>query len=51
MSSYKQLTFEQRILIDFHVSPAAVPLSYGDAAEEVICMHGQGSIDEVVIFT
>ncbi len=41
----------QRILIDFHVSPASVPSSYVDAAEEVIRSHGQDSIQEVVIFT
>jgi len=41
----------RRILIDFHVSPAAVPLRYVDAAEEVVRAHGEGSIDEVIIFT
>lgn len=41
----------QRILIDFHVSPASVPRRYVDAAEEVVRMHSQDSIQEVVIFT
>ncbi len=41
----------QRILIDFHVSPAFVPRRYVDAAEEVVRMHSQDSIQEVVIFT
>lgn len=40
----------QRILIDFHVSPASVPSRYIDAAEEVVRLHGQDSIQEVVIF-
>jgi len=41
----------QCILIDFHVSPASVPRRYVDAAEEVVRMHSQDSIQEVVIFT
>lgn len=41
----------KRVLIDFHVSPASVPSRYVDAAEEVVCLHGQDSIQEVVIFT
>ncbi len=41
----------KRILIDFHVSSASVPSRYVDAAEEVIRSNGQGSIEEVVIFT
>ena len=41
----------QRILIDFHVSPASVPRRYVDAAEEVVRMHSKDSIQEVVIFT
>ena len=41
----------QRILIDFHVSPDSVPRRYVDAAEEVVRMHSQDSIQEVVIFT
>lgn len=41
----------QRILIDFHVSPASVPSRYVDAAEEVLRLHGRDSIQEVVIFT
>lgn len=41
----------QRILIDFHVSPASVPSRYLDVAEEVVRLHGQGSIQEVIIFT
>jgi hypothetical protein len=41
----------QRILIDFHVSPASVPRRYVDAAEDVVRMHSQDSIQEVVIFT
>ena len=40
----------QKILIDFHVSPASVPLRYLDVAEDVVSLHGQGSIQEVVIF-
>ena len=40
----------QRLLVDFHVSPAAVPTRYIVAAEEVLRMHGQDSIQEVVIF-
>ncbi len=41
----------QRILIDFHVSPALVPSRYVDAVEEVFRLYGQDSIQEVVIFT
>ena len=41
----------QRILIDFHVSPASVPPRYVDVAEEAVRLHGQTSIQEVVIFT
>lgn len=41
----------EKILVDFHVSPAAVPLRYLDVAEQVLRLHGQGSIQEVVIFT
>ena len=41
----------KRILIDFHVSPAPVPSRYVDAAEEVIRLNGQDSIQEVIIFT
>lgn len=41
----------QRILIDFHVSSASVPSRYVDAAAEVVRLHGQDSIQEVVIFT
>lgn len=41
----------QRILIDFHVSPASVPRRYVDAAEEMVRMHSQDSIQEVAIFT
>jgi hypothetical protein len=41
----------KRILIDFHVSPAAVPSRYVEAAEEVFRAFGEGSIDEVIIFT
>jgi hypothetical protein len=41
----------QKILIDFHVSPASVSLRYLDVAEEVVRLHGQGSIQEVVLFT
>jgi hypothetical protein len=40
----------QRILIDFHVSPASVPPCYVDATEAVVRLHGQHSIQEVVIF-
>jgi hypothetical protein len=41
----------KRLLIDFHVSPAAVPSRYVDAAEEVVRLYGQDSIEEVIIFT
>lgn len=41
----------QQILIDFHVSPASVPPRYVAAAEEVVRLHGQAPIEEVVIFT
>jgi hypothetical protein len=41
----------QQLLIDFHVSPAPVPARYIDAAEEVLRSHGQGTVQEVVIFT
>lgn len=41
----------QRILIDFHVSPASVPSRYVDVTEEVVRLHGQHPIQEVVIFT
>lgn len=47
----KEEIHAQRILIDFHVSPASVPSRYVDAAEEVLRLHGQDSIQEVVIFT
>lgn len=41
----------QRILIDFHVSSSSVPSRYVDATEEVVRLHGQHPIREVVIFT
>jgi hypothetical protein len=41
-----------RILVDFHVSPAAVPLRYIDATEELFRLTEQdGVVEEVVIFT
>jgi hypothetical protein len=40
----------KRILVDFHVSPAPVPLRYVEAAEQVIRLRSEGSIQEVVIF-
>ena len=41
----------QRILVDFHVSPALVPRRYVDATEEVFRLHNQDEkIKEVVIF-
>ncbi len=42
----------QRILVDFHVSPAPVPRRYVDAIEEVFRLHNQDQlVQEVVIFT
>lgn len=41
----------QRILIDFHVSPASVPTPYVDATVELVRLHAQHPIQEVVIFT
>lgn len=41
----------KRLLIDFHVSPAAVPARYVDAAEKAVRLYGQDSIEEVIIFT
>ena len=41
-----------KILVDFHVSPQAVPMRYIEAAEEVFRVSGQDSpVKEVVIFT
>lgn len=40
-----------RILVDFHVSPAPVPLRYIAATEELFRLTGQDSlVEEVVIF-
>jgi hypothetical protein len=41
----------RRILIDLHVSPANVPSHYVDATAMAVHLHGQDSIEEVVIFT
>ncbi len=42
----------QRILVDFHVSPAPVPRRYVDATEEVFHLNNHDqSIHEVVVFT
>ena len=41
----------EKVLVDFHVSPAAVPLQYVEATEEVFRGEGPESfVKQVVIF-
>jgi hypothetical protein len=51
LSANQTTIHAQRVLIDFHVSPASVPTRYVDATEEVVRLHGRHPIQEVVIFT